>query len=155
MTVVVKQTASEHFFVTRMKQILTQSDRIALKRAFGLPLSEASGMVLTAFYKVCLPEEEKEEASYLSACAIAYILHYGGSNTPLSQCLKDAEISESRIKSLLSNKLVDREGFFHSKYSRLIRYAVSKGYYPNINEIYPALTEWWKYRNTFIKEFYK
>lgn len=155
MTVEEKKISSEDFFVTRMKQILSQSDLVALRRAFGSPLSDASGMALAAFYKVCPTDEAKEEAAYLSACAIAYIMHYGNGNKPLSQCLKEAEISESRIKSLLSNKWVDNDGFFHSKYSRLVRYAVSKGYLPDINEIYPALTNWWKYRITFIKEFYK
>jgi len=55
---------------------------------------------------------------------------------------------------LLNNKWVDKDGFFHSKYSRLVRYAVSKDWLPDINEIYPALTNWWKYRIAFIKDFY-
>ena len=143
----------EHFLVSRLKT-LGKGELVALRRAFGSPLSEASGAALSVFYKICPKEEEKEEAAYLASCAIAYIMHYGYGKTPLSHCLKKAEVSESRIKALLNNKWVDKDGFFHSKYSRLVRYAVSKDWLPDINEIYPALTNWWKYRIAFIKDFY-
>lgn len=143
----------ENFLVSRL-QSLGKGEQTALRRAFGSPLSEASGAALSAFYKISPQDENKEEAAYLSACAIAYILHYGYGKTPLYLCLKKADVSESRIKALLNNRWVDKDGFFHSKYSRLIRYAVSQGYLPNINEIYPALTDWWKYRIAFIKDYY-
>lgn len=150
-----KNSKEEEFFVSRMKQVLTQSDLIALRRAFGSTLLDANGAALTAFYKICPKDEEKEEAAYLAACSIAYIMYYGYGNELFSQCLRKAEISESRIKALLSNRWVDKDGFFHSKYSRLMRYVISKGYIPSINEVYPSLTNWWKYRTDFIKEFYK
>lgn len=155
MTNIIENCERKSCFVMRMREILTRNDFIALRRAFGIPLADAGGLALIAFYKVYPQDEQKEEAVFLAACAIAYILHYGNGNKSFPLCLKEAKISESRIKSLLSNKRVDRDGFFHSKYSRLIRYVVSKGYLPNINGIYPALINWWKYRVTFIREYYK
>lgn len=141
------------YFAGRVKT-LGKGDLTALRRSFGGTLAEASGGALAAFYKICPQDVKNEEAAYLSACAVAYTLHYGSSERQFWECLKDAEISESRIKALLGNKTVDKDGFFHSKYSRLVRYIVSKGYIPDINEIYPALTDWWKYRITFTKEYY-
>jgi hypothetical protein len=141
-------------FVSRLKA-LSKSDLIALRRSFGAPLAEASGAALSAFYKIFNQDEKKEEAAFLSACAVAFVIHYKEGKMPLWQCLKYAEVSESRVKALISNKYVDRDGFFHSKYSRLIRYVVSKNYFPDINEIHPSLTDWWKYRIDFIKKYYE
>lgn len=141
------------YFAERVKT-LGRGELVALRRAFGSTLSEADGNALTAFYKICPTDERKEEAAYLSACAIAYILHYKADHRSLAGCLKAAEVSESRIKALLGNKSIDPDGFFHSKFSRLIRYSVSKGFIPDINEIYPALTEWRKYRISFTKQYF-
>lgn len=152
-TEVQKNSPNEDYFASRVKT-LGKADLVALRRAFGGTLAEASGAALAAFYKICPQNIKNEEAGYLAACAIAYILHYGNGKRTLAECLKSEEISESRIKALLSNKFVDKDGFFHSKYSRLVRYVVSKGVLPDINEIYPALTEWQKYRVAFTKEYY-
>lgn len=136
---------------------LSKSDLIALRRNFGDPLSQADGAALAAFYKV-FNQDERKEAAFLAACSIAYILYYNENNRnggPLWQCLKNAEVTENRVKALISNKFVDKDGFFHSKYSRLVRYVVGKGYFPDINEIYYSLADWWKYRISFIKEYFK
>lgn len=142
-----------NYFADRVKT-LGKGELIALHRAFGGTLSEADGNALAAFYKICPRDEENEEAAYLSACAIAYIMHYGSGSKTFADCLKTAEVSETRVKALLGNKSVDPDGFFHAKYSRLLRYSVSKGYLPDAAEIYPALTGWWKYRTEFIKQYY-
>jgi hypothetical protein len=150
------QANSSDYFAQRI-QALTKSDLIALRRDFGIPLSEAGGAALAAFYKVFNQDEKKEEAAFLAACAIAYILHYNENNkggAPLWKCFKDAGVSESRVKTLISNKFVDKDGFFHSKYSRLVRYVAGKGFFPDIHEINSSLTDWWKYRVKFIKEYF-
>ncbi|MDD3947048.1 MAG: type I-E CRISPR-associated protein Cse2/CasB [Clostridia bacterium] len=144
---------SVSYFAERVKT-LSKGDLTALRRAFSGTLTEASGAALAAFYKICPKDVKKEETAYLAACAIAYILHYGNGKKSFANCLKQAEVSESRVKALLSNKSIDRDGFFHTKYSRLVRYTVSKGYLPDINEIYPALSDWWKYRLGLTKEFF-
>ncbi len=152
-TEVLKNSPNEDYFASRVKT-LGKADLVALRRAFGGTLAEASGGALAAFYKICPQNVKNEEAAYLAACAIAYILHYGNGKRSFAQCLKSEEIAESRIKALLSNKFVDRDGFFHSKYSRLVRYVVSKGHLPDVNEVYSALTDWWKYRIAFTKEYF-
>lgn len=144
---------TQDVFAQRIKN-LGKSDLIALRRAFGLPLKEVSGAAMAAFYKACFSAEEKEEAAFLAACAIAYVMHYGDGGKPLHRCFRDAEVAENRIKELISNKYVDKDGFFHAKYSRLIRYSVSKGALPNINEIYNSLVKWYDFRKEFIKNYF-
>lgn len=152
-TEVLKNNQNDDYFASRVKT-LGKADLVALRRAFGDARTKASGEALAAFYKICPHNVKDEEAPFLAACAIAYILHYGNGKNSFVQCLKEVNISESRIKALLSNNYVDKDGFFHSKYSRLVRYVVSQGYLPNIDEIYSALTDWWKYRIAFTKEYY-
>lgn len=154
MTATEKQKNNQTDYLAERVKSLAKGDAVSLRRSFGNTLSEASGDALAAFYKICPQNVKNEEAAYLSACSIAYILHYGNGKKTLADCLKSAQISESRIKALLGNKFVDKDGFFHSKYSRLVRYVVSKGFIPDINEIYSALTEWEKYRISFTKEYF-
>jgi hypothetical protein len=140
-------------FSERMK-MLGKGELAALRRAFGSSLSEADGNALAAFYKICPKDVAKEEAAYLSACAVAYISHYGAGNRKFAECLKASGVSESRVKALLGNKFIDQDGFFHAKYSRLVRFSVSKGFLPDVTEIYTSLNNWYTYRTTIIKQFF-